>query len=154
MSGSSKAAPDARAGIPPAAPAQPSRLRSAVNGVGSFIGSILSGFFRGVLYWKETTIILPLVIGLLCLVCMIILIITGRQLLNDLGGLVDTGFTFLKLACVFAMTGGVQKALFGYRTESGGDGSAAKQPPLSNDIYDGVVTFGVMLFIGVPVFWF
>ena len=153
MSGSSKAAQDVGYGSADGKPAQ-SKFRTVVGHVGSFIGSILASFARGVLYWKESTIILPLVLIVVGLICLVVLIFTGRQLLNDVGSLVDTGFTFIRLGCICALTGGTQKALFGYRTEAGGDGSEAKQPKLSDDIHDSCVTAFLLLLFSAVVFYF
>lgn len=117
----------------------------------SFLGSL----GRALLYWREVTIVLPLSILAMIVVCLVILSVTGRPLLNDIGQLVDYMISVLKVVTWAAVTVQIQKSLFGYRTEAGTSGREDKKPLLNDDIYDSVVTFGVLILTGIAfAYWF
>jgi len=140
----------------------------------AFFGVVFGGFFRGVGYWKETSIVLPLAILLFALICFGILMATGRQLLNDLGDLVDDMKNVLRLLVMFSIIAAIQKACHGYRSEEGVAKKKDKEGnslpvPIEDDLYDvGVwgsilvpcmwVMFlgterGLWIFLSLPIFW-
>lgn len=122
-----------------------STVRKAINHTGSFLGSFVAALGRGILRWKESTIFLPLAIGLFVLICAVVILVTGRQLLNDLGDMVDFGKACVKLAIIVAMVGWIQESLIGYRTESGPLKQRKANATLADDIYDSCNTHALLL---------
>lgn len=80
--------------------------------------------------------------------CWLILLITGRPLINDVGSLVDFGISSIKILTWATTTAAIQYCLIGFRTKACTSGDEACKPKMSDDIFDLVTTLVFMVLIG------
>lgn len=100
-----------------------------------------------VLWWGETYVALPVVLGMLLAGVWLVNVLTGRAPLEDAGAVVGWLLNAVGVCVVVSLAGLVQYFLFGYRARHD-----AGVPPLKDDIHDSCVTCFLLLLFAVLIF--
>ncbi len=94
-------------------------------------------------YWRESYLFFPLSLLITVLLAYGINLWTGKPLADGPDFILGCAYNLIKGMFVVVATGFTQNALFGYRSK--------KSEKLSDDIYDSVNTFGILLLWGYAI---
>ena len=93
-------------------------------------------------------IIFPISVMAFAAVCWIVILITGRPLLNDIGSLVDFGLSTLRILTWLLVTLAAQYCFIGFRTKACTAGDECSKPPLKDDYFDLIASIILLVITG------